>query len=45
MLVPAPVAYLIFMGTEGRYFGRWLMPVLPILCLLAAFAAARLFTC
>ena len=27
------------MGTQGRYFGRWLMPVLPILCLLAAFFA------
>jgi hypothetical protein len=39
MLVPAALAYLLFMGTEGRYFGRWLMPVLPILCLLAAFAA------
>ncbi len=39
MLVPAALAYLVFMGTEGRYFGRWLMPVLPILCLLAAFAA------
>ncbi len=40
VLVPAPVAYLIFMGTEGRYFGRWLMPILPIVCLLAAFAGA-----
>jgi hypothetical protein len=40
VLVPAPIAYLVFMGTEGRYFGRWLMPVLPLLCLLAAFAGA-----
>jgi hypothetical protein len=39
MLVPAVLAYLLFMGTEGRYFGRWLMPVLPIVCLLAAYAA------
>ncbi len=39
MLVPAALAFLLFMGTEGRYFGRWLMPVLPILSLLAAFAA------
>jgi hypothetical protein len=39
MLVPAALAYLLFMGTEGRYFGRWLMPILPILSLLAAFAA------
>jgi hypothetical protein len=42
VLVPAPVAYLVFMGTEGRYFGRWLMPVLPMLCLLAAFAGVAL---
>ncbi|HXB14554.1 MAG TPA: glycosyltransferase family 39 protein [Solirubrobacteraceae bacterium] len=44
MLVPAAVAYLLFMGTEGRYFGRWLMPILPILCLLAAFAAREAVT-
>ena len=39
VLVPALVAYLIFMGLEGRYFGRWLMPIVPIVCLLAAYAA------
>ena len=37
MLVPAPLLFLAFMGLQGRYFGRWLMPILPILCLLAAF--------
>ncbi len=42
VLVPAPLAYLVFMGTEGRYFGRWLMPILPLLCLLAAFAGVAL---
>jgi 4-amino-4-deoxy-L-arabinose transferase-like glycosyltransferase len=42
MLVPAPVLFLIFMGTEGRYFGRWLMPILPLLCLLAAFSVVWL---
>jgi hypothetical protein len=39
MLVPAPIAYLIFMGLQGRYFGRWLLPVFPFLCLLAALFA------
>lgn len=39
MLVPAPVLFLLFMGLQGRYFGRWLMPILPILCLLAALFA------
>jgi hypothetical protein len=36
LLVPAPVLFLAFMGVQGRYFGRWVMPILPILCLLAA---------
>jgi hypothetical protein len=44
LLVPAPLAFLVFMGTQGRYFGRWLMPVLPILCLLAAFFIVQLAT-
>jgi 4-amino-4-deoxy-L-arabinose transferase-like glycosyltransferase len=42
MLVPAPIAYLAFMGLQGRYFGRWLLPIFPILCLLAAFFAVWL---
>jgi hypothetical protein len=37
LLVPAALAFLAFMGTEGRYFGRWLMPIFPIVCLLGAF--------
>jgi 4-amino-4-deoxy-L-arabinose transferase-like glycosyltransferase len=42
LLVPPAVLFLLFMGTQGRYFGRWLMPVLPILCLLAAHFALTL---
>lgn len=37
LLVPAPLVFLAFMGLQGRYFGRWLMPILPLLCVLAAF--------
>jgi Dolichyl-phosphate-mannose-protein mannosyltransferase len=37
LLVPAPVLFLLFMGLQGRYFGRWLMPILPIACLLGAY--------
>jgi 4-amino-4-deoxy-L-arabinose transferase-like glycosyltransferase len=44
VLVPAPLAFLALMGTEGRYFGRWLMPILPLLCLLAAFFVLELAT-
>jgi hypothetical protein len=39
LLVPAPLLFLVFMGLQGRYFGRWLMPILPLLCILAAFFA------
>ncbi len=42
VLVPAPLLYLVFMGAEGRYFGRWLLPIFPILCLLAALFALQL---
>jgi len=41
LLVPAPLLFLAFMGLQGRYFGRWLLPIFPIVCLLAAFFALR----
>src|SRR4051794_4969174 len=44
VLVPAALLFLVFMGTQDRFFARWLLPVYPILCLLAAFGAVRLAT-
>jgi dolichyl-phosphate-mannose-protein mannosyltransferase len=41
-LVPAPLLYLVFMGAQGRYFGRWLLPIFPLVCLLAALFALQL---
>jgi uncharacterized protein (TIGR03382 family) len=41
VLVPAPVLFLLFMGTQERFFGRWLLPVFPMICLLAAYAVLR----
>jgi len=41
-LVPALLGYLAFMGFQGRYFGRWVMPVIPLVCLLCAFAVVSL---
>jgi hypothetical protein len=38
LLIPAPVLYILFMGTQQRFFGRWLLPVFPIVCLMAAWA-------
>jgi len=42
LLVPVQIVYIIFMGGQQRYFGRWLMPVLPLDAILAAFVAVTL---
>jgi hypothetical protein len=42
ILVPAPVVFLLFMGFQDRFFARWLLPIYPILCLLAAWAVVAL---
>jgi hypothetical protein len=42
VLGPAPILYVLFMGAQARFFGRWLLPVFPIACLLAAYAVVRL---
>jgi hypothetical protein len=42
VLGPAPVLFVLFMGSQERFFGRWALPVFPILCLLAAYAVVRL---
>jgi 4-amino-4-deoxy-L-arabinose transferase-like glycosyltransferase len=39
LLVPAAILFLAFMGLQDRYFGRWLLPVFPIACLLAGYFA------
>ena len=35
------VLFVLFMGSQERYFGRWLMPVFPFVCILAAYARVR----
>jgi Dolichyl-phosphate-mannose-protein mannosyltransferase len=42
VLLPAPIAYIVFMGDQQRYFGRWLMPVFGIVALLGAYGAVEL---
>jgi Dolichyl-phosphate-mannose-protein mannosyltransferase len=39
VLVPAPVLLILFLGIQDRFFARWILPVYPLLCLLAAWAA------
>ncbi len=42
MLVPPIIVFVLFMGSQERYFGRWLMPVFPFVCVLAAYGAMEL---
>lgn len=42
VLVPGTLLFLLFMGLQSRFFGRWLLPVYPFLCLLAALGALAL---
>ena len=39
VLVGPVVVFLLFMGLQDRFFARWLLPVFPLLCLLAAWGA------
>jgi hypothetical protein len=42
VLLPAPIVFIIFMGDQQRFFGRWLMPIFPIVAVLAAYGALEL---
>jgi hypothetical protein len=42
VLLPAPILFIVYMGNQQRFFGRWLMPVFPIVALLGAYGAVAL---
>jgi hypothetical protein len=42
LLVPAPILFFAVTGSENRYFGRWGMPVYPLLAILAGVGAVWL---
>lgn len=42
MLLPLVVVYLLVMGTQDRFFARWLLPIVPIMALTAGFAVQEL---
>ncbi len=44
LLVPAPVVYILFMGSQVRFFGRWLLPIAPFIALLAGVGALAIAT-
>ncbi|HTE61463.1 MAG TPA: glycosyltransferase family 39 protein, partial [Solirubrobacteraceae bacterium] len=42
LLVAFPVCFYLYMGSQGRFFGRWLLPMYPALCVLAAYAVVTI---
>jgi hypothetical protein len=42
ILLPAPILFIIFMGGQQRFFGRWLLPIFPIVSVLGAYAGVEL---
>jgi hypothetical protein len=42
ILLPAPILLYLYLGHQTRFFARWLLPVYPILAMLAAYAAVEL---
>ncbi len=42
VMLPAPIAFVVFMGVQQRFFGRWLMPIFPIAALVGAYGAVEL---
>lgn len=43
VLVPYPILFIVFMGLQQRYFGRWVLPVMPALAILAALPLVVVF--
>jgi hypothetical protein len=42
ILAPAPILLFLYLGNQSRFFARWMLPVYPILCLLAAWGVIAL---
>jgi hypothetical protein len=38
LLIAFPVCFYLYMGAQGRFFGRWMLPAYPALCVLAGYA-------
>jgi hypothetical protein len=41
LLLVFPLALLVYLSVQSRFFGRWLLPVYPMLALLAGYAVVR----
>jgi len=42
VLLPGPLVFFAYIGTQERHFARYVLPLFPVLCLLAAVGAVRL---
>jgi 4-amino-4-deoxy-L-arabinose transferase-like glycosyltransferase len=42
VLAPAPILLLLYLGEQSRFFARWMLPIYPILAILAAWALVAL---
>ncbi len=42
LLIAFPLFLYLFLGGQGRFFGRWLMPAYPMLCVLAGYGIVAL---
>ena len=42
LLLAFPVFLYLFLGAQGRFFGRWLMPAYPMLCVLCGYGVVAL---
>ncbi len=42
VLVPILPLFIFYMGHQTRYFGRWMLPIVPIVCILAGYGGASL---
>src|SRR5262249_44849735 len=42
VLAPAPILLFLYLGQQSRFFARWMLPIYPILCMLAAYAVVTL---
>jgi hypothetical protein len=42
LLISFPLFLYLFLGAQGRFFGRWLMPAYPMLCVLCGYGVVAL---
>jgi dolichyl-phosphate-mannose-protein mannosyltransferase len=42
LLITFPLLLFLVLGAQGRFFARWLLPIYPMLAILAGYAAVRL---